>query len=539
MDLRDHLCTGDWRSTDFELKAQGIKQKAWSATFLVANLLSTPSPKHHTIVGKYRLFTFCFRLSALSSNSTLSCCFPSHKPRTLRIELLTLNFGFNDFRTRVIIRVVLLGLTMALFVYMITRPNMLFAAMLMGIIIIVELVDIFKFISQTNRKLTRFLESVKYSDFISGFAADNRLGKSFKELNIAFNEVLEAFRKARSEKEEHWQYLNSVVQQVRTGILSFDIDGNVQLMNANAKRFMGITSIKNIKELININPKLYHAINSVELGKSELYKGGNEIYLTIQSTELRIRGTDVKLITLQNIQPELQKQELEAWQNLTRVLRHEIMNSITPISSLTSTLREILDHDMEKRNSHYELKEEGADDLREGLSTIENRSRGLIKFIDAYREYTSLPKPKMATVRLKDLIDHVAQLMRTELKKTSIDFHYSCSSDYLTIQADVEMIEQVLINLLKNAIEALSETENPKLELIGTYDESAVKIEITDNGPGIIKEALEHIFVPFYTTKRTGSGIGLSLSRQIMQMHNGSITVESNPDVKTVFTLRF
>jgi len=428
---------------------------------------------------------------------------------------------------------------MASFTYMIARPNMLFAAMLMGGIIILQLVDIFKFVSQTNRKLTRFLESVKYSDFISGFAADNRLGKSFKELNIAFNEVLEAFRKARSEKEEHWQYLNSVVQQVRTGILSFDTEGNVQLINTNAKRFMGITTIKNIKDLIQINPKLYHAINSAQLGKSELYKGTNEIYLTIQATELRIRGTDVKLVTLQNIQPELQKQELEAWQNLTRVLRHEIMNSITPISSLTSTLREILDHDMEKHGDHYELKEEGAEDLKEGLSTIENRSRGLIKFIDAYREYTSLPKPKIATVRLQELIEHVAQLMRTELKKTSVDFHYECTSEYLTIQADVELIEQVLINLLKNAIEALSETGQPKLSLVGSYDENTVKIEITDNGPGIIKEALEHIFVPFYTTKRTGSGIGLSLSRQIMQMHNGSITVESEPDVKTVFTLRF
>lgn len=450
-----------------------------------------------------------------------------------------MNLGFNDFRARVILRVVLLGLVMALFLYMVSRPNMLFAAMLTAIIIVLQLVDIYRFVSQTNRKLTRFLESVKYSDFISGFASDNKLGKSFKDLNIAFNEVLEAFRKARSEKEEHGQYLNTVVQQVRTGILSFDTDGNVQLMNTNAKRFLGITNIKNINELININPKLYHSINSVEPGKSELYKGGNEIYLTIQATELRIRGTDVKLITLQNIQPELQKQELEAWQNLTRVLRHEIMNSITPISSLTSTLREILDHDMEKKSNHYELKEEGADDLREGLSTIENRSKGLIKFIDAYREYTSLPKPKIATVRLKDLIEHVAHLMKTELKKTHINFSYSCSSEYLTIQADLEMIEQVLINLLKNAIEALAETENPTLELIGRYDENSVKIEIIDNGSGIIKEALEHIFVPFYTTKRSGSGIGLSLSRQIMQMHNGSITVESEPDVKTIFTLRF
>ena len=416
---------------------------------------------------------------------------------------------------------------------------MLFAAILTFIIIISQLADIFRFVSQTNRKLTRFLESVKYSDFISGFTSDNKLGRSFKDLNIAFNEVLEAFRKARSEKEEHWQYLNSVVQQVRTAILSFDAEGNIQLINTNAKKSIGINTIHNIRELIQFNPRLYHALNSVDTGKSELYKGSNELYLTIQSTELRIRGADVKLVTLQNIQPELQKQELEAWQNLTRVLRHEIMNSITPISSLTSTLREILDHDMERKNSHYELKEEGADDLREGLSTIENRSKGLIKFIDAYREYTSLPKPKMSLVRLKDVIDKVAQLMKPELRKTKIVFTCECTSEYLTIQADVEMIEQVLINLMKNAIEALAETAEPRLDLVGRYDENSVKIEVIDNGPGIIKEALEHIFVPFYTTKRTGSGIGLSLSRQIMQMHNGSITAESEPGVRTVFTLGF
>jgi two-component system, NtrC family, nitrogen regulation sensor histidine kinase NtrY len=194
---------------------------------------------------------------------------------------------------------------------------------------------------------------------------------------------------------------------------------------------------------------------------------------------------------------------------------------------------------MLKKENHFELQQEGAEDLREGLSTIENRSKGLIKFIDAYREYTSLPKPIIVSVRLKDLIEKVAQLLKTDLKKTNIDFQYSCSSEYLTIQADAEMIEQVLINLLKNAIEALSETEKPYLKLIGRYDENIVKIEVMDNGSGIIKEAIDKIFVPFYTTKRTGSGIGLSLSRQIMQMHNGSINVESEPDVLTVFTLRF
>ena len=296
--------------------------------------------------------------------------------------------------------------------------------------------------------------------------------------------------------------------------------------------------IKNIEALASRNQKLLNALKAVEPGKSTLHKG-SDFLLTIQATELRVRGSTVKLVTLQNIQTELQQQELEAWQNLTRVLRHEIMNSITPISSLTSTLREILDHDLVKKDGLYELKNEGAEDLREGLNTIEGRSKGLIKFIDAYREYTSLPQPKIKTVRLKDLIEKVAQLMRIELKKTTIAFTYSCESEYLTVQADEEMIEQVLINLVKNAVESLNGSDHGQIELNGKYSESALIIEVKDNGPGIIKEAMDKIFVPFFTTKKTGSGIGLSLSRQIMQMHNGSLSVQSEPGSQTVFTLKF
>jgi two-component system, NtrC family, nitrogen regulation sensor histidine kinase NtrY len=444
-----------------------------------------------------------------------------------------------DFSSRVVLRTLLLGGTTVLFSVMITQPNMLFASGLVAIIIVAQLAEMIRFVGQTNRKLTRFLESIKYSDFVSGFAADHKLGKSFKDLNESINDVMEAFRKARSEKEESWQYLDTVVQQVRTGIVSFDSDGNIQLFNTNAKKYLGTTHLKNIRELQVTNSRLYDAIEKTEAGYSELYKANNDIQLTIQCTHLRIRGTDIKLVTLQNIQGELQKQEAEAWQNLTRVLRHEIMNSITPISSLTSTLREILEHDLKKENEYYTLNDETTSDLKEGLTTIENRSKGLIKFIDAYREYTSLPKPTIKTVNLKNLIEKVSNLMKEELKRTSIEFTYSCSSDYLTIQVDEEMIEQVLINLLKNAKEALHETRQAKLKLLAHYHENAVKIEITDNGPGIIKEAIENIFVPFYTTKRTGSGIGLSLSRQIMQLHGGSITVVSEPEVQTTFTLRF
>lgn len=453
--------------------------------------------------------------------------------------ITSIAMAFNDFRFRSAIRVILIGVTMSLIVFMLSRPNMIFAAVLTMVILFFQLLELYRFTSQTNRKLTRFLESVKYSDFISGFTADNKLGKSFRDLNKAFNEVLEAFRKARSEKEEHWQYLNSVVQQVRTGILSYDADGEVQLINANAKRFMGINSIKNIDELKEINEKLYSALREVEAGKSTLYKGSNELLLTIQATELWMRGNVIKLVTLQNIQTELQRQELEAWQNLTRVLRHEIMNSITPISSLTSTLREILDYDLVDKNGHYELKNEGAEDLREGLNTIESRSKGLIKFIDAYREYTSLPQPQIKTILIRNLIEKVAQLMRNDINQAHIHFSYGWDSEYLTIQADEEMIEQVLINLIKNALEACQGTPHASVSLQGRYADDAVTIEVADNGPGIIKEALDKIFVPFFTTKKSGSGIGLSLSRQIMQMHNGSLSVTSSPNEKTAFTLRF
>ena len=446
---------------------------------------------------------------------------------------------FNDFRFRVGLRIILIGLVVGAIAFMLARPNMLFAASLTFLVLVAQFFELYRFISQTNRKLTRFLESIKYSDFISGFTSDHQLGKSFKELNEAFNEVLEAFRKARSEKEEHWQYLNTVVQQVRTGILSFDIEGEVQLINANAKKFMGVSSIQNLDELIEINSRLYKAIYDVQPGKSTLYKGNNDLLLTIQATEMRLRGDTIKLVTLQNIQTELQRQELEAWQNLTRVLRHEIMNSITPISSLTSTLREILEHDLVATNKHFELKKESAEDLKEGLGTIEGRSKGLIKFIDAYREYTSLPQPNFKPVHLGELAAKVENLMRNEIKKANIDFATHVDIDHPMVEADAEMIEQVLINLVKNAIEACGETRPARIGLTIRQAEEHVLIEVTDNGPGIIGEALDKVFVPFFSTKKTGSGIGLSLSRQIMQLHNGNLYVNSIPHIKTIFTLKF
>lgn len=446
---------------------------------------------------------------------------------------------FNDFRFRTILRVFFLGLSMSAATYLLQMPEMYITAGVIGVIIILQLAELFRFISNTNRKLTRFLESVKYSDFASGFSADDSLGKSFKELNIAFNQVLEAFRKARSEKEEHLLYLNTIVEHVTTGLISFDSEGSIELINATAKKLLRIDTLRNIDELIDSKPRLYKVLFDLATGKSELFALEGDIQLSITATEIILRGKKVKLIALQNIQPELQKKELEAWQNLTKVLRHEIMNSITPIASLTSTLKDVLLEDLIHTAGKFELPEEAVDDLHDGIETIEGRSKGLISFINAYRDYTSIPLPKVKPILASDLFEHVSQLLKVELRKAHISFHYSIHPKNLELIIDEELIEQVLINLIKNAIEASTSNESV-INLFADFNENDnPRITIADNGTGIAREALEQIFIPFYSTKQTGSGIGLSLSRQIMQLHSGTLTVESELEKGTTFTLNF
>lgn len=450
--------------------------------------------------------------------------------------------AFKDFRFGAGIRIVLLGIAMAAIAFSVTTPDRYAIAILFSIVVVFQIVELYRFVSATNRKLTRFLESVKYADFISGFSADDHLGRSFKELNHAFSQVLEAFGNARSEKEEHFLYLNTIVEHVSTGLISFDTDGNVSLANATAKRFLKITMLRNLEELIERDPRLYKVLFDLPAGKSALYKPEEgDVQLSVTATEIVMRGKKIKLIALQNIRPELQKKELEAWQNLTSVLRHEIMNSITPIASLTSTLKDVLTEDLVKTDcDEYVLKEEAADDLCEGIKTIENRSKGLIRFVDAYRDYTSIPLPKVSEITVKYLFERIANLLKTEIGRARVELMLSVHPNTIRIMADEELIQQVIINLIKNAIEALSETENPRIGLTGCYnDDDSPKIMVTDNGSGIVREALEQIFVPFYTTKPTGSGIGLSLSRQIMQLHNGSLRVESEPGKGTTFALNF
>ena len=446
--------------------------------------------------------------------------------------------GFKGFRIRVIIRVLLIALTIVAMLYTLLQLKAVFAFIILLVVLGIQLYDLFHFVENTNRKLTRFLESIRYSDFVSTFTTDSKLGDSFKDLNLAFNEVLDAFRQARSEKEANLHFLNTIVEHVSTGLLGFDNDGDVQLINASTKKLIGIYGIRNIEDLLTDHPKFYKIIFDLAPGKSTTYRNREDEQISVSATEIILRGRNVKLIALQNIQTQLQKKEIEAWQNLTRVLRHEIMNSITPIASLTTTLRTILDEDVKPEGDHFTIDDETRTDLTEGLQTIEGRSKGLISFIDAYRDYTSIPLPNPEPIVISELLKRIEMLLGTSLQKNDISLQIHVMPTDMTVNADDKLIEQVLINLIKNAIEA----SKPKGEIhvyAGIADDGGPRIIVEDHGEGIIREALEKIFIPFYTTKKTGSGIGLSLSRQIMQLHNGSLSAESEPGQFTRFTLKF
>ena len=424
--------------------------------------------------------------------------------------------GFKSFSAKLTIRILVLVLNVVLAVSILIMYGMWPVSLALSLVLFAQIFELHYFVNNTNRKLTLFLDSVQYSDFATTFSVDNNLGNSFKGLNKSFNTVLSAFKDARIATEENFQYLNMIVEHVDTGLISFDDEGKVEVINGIASDLLGVRKIRNMSELQEANPSLHKTIWDLPVGKRDLFQVNEDIQLSIRATQFVKRGKFIKLIALHNIQLELNTKELESWQNLLRVLRHEIMNSMTPISSLAATMGLILKEDLVKKEDNYELSEDVYQDINDSLSTIESRSIGLISFLKSYQEYTSLPSPELAVTSIQKLISNVENLMKTQFSSTAIELSCDCPTKDFDLLIDEQQIEQVLINMVKNAIEAF-DNQDAKKVVLRAYQQYQYKIiEIEDNGPGIIPEALDKIFVPFYTTKKTGSGIGRSRSRQVV-----------------------
>ncbi|NSL89658.1 sensor histidine kinase [Chitinophaga solisilvae] len=429
----------------------------------------------------------------------------------------------NRFSINIGLRVLLLtiSLTAAVWLYM---HNMLPLALLISPLILLQIYNVYHYLNRVNRKLTLFLESIRYEDFSIRFSADNKMGKSFSMLNTQFNEVLEAFRQTRAEKEANLKYIDTIIQHISIGVFSFDIEGKIELINPAAFRLMGIYRLRNIFELKTVHPGLPELLIELNSGNKTLYATRQEQQLSIHAATVRLQGRLIKLISIQNIHSELQKKELEAWQNLTKILRHEIMNSVTPIVSLIGTMQEIVDLDLAPATTN----QEGIEDLREALQTVESRSKGIMNFVNAYRDYTTLPQPQFTSVNIKSLVTSVSSLFQADMKQAGIAFELEIDADNIEIHADVSQLQMVLINLVKNAMDALEHMPDATISMKAYLNNvQQICIEITDNGPGIDTDAMNKIFIPFFTTKKKGSGIGLSLSQQIIQMHGGQLKVLS------------
>lgn len=436
----------------------------------------------------------------------------------------------------------IMGIIVCIFagIWLYLTKGMLLAPIILGLGVLALAGEMIFYVNSINHKLARFLDSIRYTDFSSSFTSDSKMGGSFREVNQAFNEVMEVFKKTRAEKEEQMLFLQVIIQHINTGIVSFDTDGKIGVINNAAKHLLQIPQFRSIHDLAKLSEKLLSEILDIKPGQRISFKVNPTLHLIIQSTSLKMGGKSWTLLSFQNINPELQSNELEAWQNLTKVLRHEIMNSITPISSLVESLRTILDEDSYVQQEGILIKKEGFLDMQEGLDTIANRSKGLVNFVNAYRDYTNIPAPSKELIAVDSLIENVCQLMKEELKSKNISLQKTIHPPQLEIGCDPDQITMILINLIKNAIESLQNQADRQIHIraIGQGDLGSL-IQIEDNGPGIVPEALERIFVPFYTTKKTGSGIGLAISRQIMNLHRGSLTVESEPDQRTLFSLNF
>jgi len=449
--------------------------------------------------------------------------------------------SYRRFRTVCVTRVILLAATIYLIIYLLTETTLYATSLIVGVAIILQIVSLIHYIEETNRGLTRFLLSIKYSDFSQSFSRSAK-GKSFEELNEAFSSVIAEFQKARKEKEEQYRYLQTVVQHIGLGIMSYDKDGNVDLINNAAKRLLGLPSLRNISNLDAVSEKLSQTLHELRSGDKALVKiehSTETLRLSIYATEFRLRNQAMRLVSMQNIESELTEQEMEAWQKLIRVLTHEIMNSVTPIASLASTIDDIVNRSgTEATDSNLTV--DAQNDIRDAATTIERRSRGLLRFVAAYRSLARIPKPNIQSVSVSDLLGRVGQLMAEQLESHSIDLKTEIESPNIQLKADSELIEQVLINLVLNSMNALADTQNPTIKLRSGLDSRGrAVITVVDNGPGIDSELIDKIFTPFFTTRKDGSGIGLSISRQVMRLHKGSISVKSTPGNETAFTLRF
>jgi len=446
--------------------------------------------------------------------------------------------NFKNYDWSLIVRIALLFLTMSGAAFLLSNGLYLVMASVL-VLIAFQVTDLYRFTNKSKEELEQFVESVHYRDFSRHFDEKNA-PVAVQPMRKGFNEINSTFKIISKERETQYQYLQKILELVDTGIISYDNkDGEVMWMNESFKNLLSIPYLKTIHSLEKRDEALYREITSLKPGESKVSSittDKNTLKVLLSATAFQTEGKIYKLIAFQNINEALDETESKAWQKLLSVMTHEIMNSVAPISSLAETLKNRLQASLKELNNNSG----SLDDLELGIDTIKRRSEGLLKFAETYRNLNKITNPNLKKIYVRDMFENLHRLMQPTFEQKNIELEIILKDPELTLEADTGLIEQVLINLILNAAEAVKEVANPRI-LLSAYitGNNKVVIKVADNGIGISPDLMEKIFIPFFSTRKTGSGIGLSLCKQIMMLHKGNIKVQSMPGEGTAFLLFF
>jgi len=447
---------------------------------------------------------------------------------------------FKSLHVQVILRVSGIVVNALVLAWLLVSVRNWYTVVTLGIILLLQAWLLVRYFNRTNRIMGDFIQRLREKESTSRSLMEIESGP-FMQFSKVLHEINELIQDARIEKENQFLYLQYIIEHVGIGLLAFDEKGKINLVNKAALALFHLKELKHVKNLNLVREGMEKSLREIKPGHQRLMKvkiSGSIIQLSVKASEFRILDRWIKLVSFQDIKGELEQKELESWQKLIRVLAHEIMNSITPINTLTETMIK-QNHQHEEKVRQSQDGNEYFENMTDGLQLIRERGSGLIDFVQKYRDLSRLPTPNLTEIKASDLLGGISRLFEKDIEEQQISFSTTITPDKLSISADRKLIEQVLINLVRNAMEALREQENGQIRLLAEQHNDGIRIIVSDNGPGIPESIIDQVFIPFYTTKEEGSGIGLSLSRQIMRLHQGTIDIQTTPMKETNIILNF